>query len=77
MHQPGAAGGLESAAGGVFEGSLHRCGREHCRDRRAVQAGHRVILQRDLGLCAADRELGQHTRSVVLGEPAGQRRQPQ
>ena len=27
MHQSGAAGGVESAAGGVPEGSLHRCGR--------------------------------------------------
>ena len=42
-----------------------------------MQAGHWVILQRDLGLCAADREFSQHARGAVFGEPARQRRQPQ
>ena len=33
-----------SAAGGVFEGGFHRCGREHRRHLRGMQGRHRVVL---------------------------------
>ena len=77
VHQPGAAGGVEGAAGRISQGSLHRRGRDDCPDLWGVQGGDGHFLQRDLGLRAVDREFGQHQGGALSGQPSGQRRQPQ
>src|SRR5258705_88719 len=77
MLQPCASGGVESAARRFPQGGVHRRGWHHRWERWRVQTRHRFVLQRHLGLRAADCESGQHRRGALPVQPSRELGQPQ